>query len=271
VSIQRGYWTANPAEQAALGARVLESLTWAETLRLHHLNCLEYLMEGGEGASWRRAGAVVDRDEGTESPALARCRATAHRLLTEHSPYRPRFCMVWQGEANTSGHREPDRQGWLRNASMTHLGCVETIRLDAKKKPREIAFLPLDDIRALEFVQPALFRFAKVLYDDGRDDEIVQVPLVYGVSWMTAQAPDHDATTSRHVGRLEVEGRSYVIAIGRQDFAIAPQRDGEESRIGLGSVGELMVALESNDPRFEQKCRSRGLNPNRGEPGDTPL
>ena len=30
---------------------------------------------------------------------------------------------------------------------------------------------------------------------------------------------------------------------------------------GLGSIGEIMVVLFWDDPKFDQKCRARGLDP----------
>ena len=31
--------------------------------------------------------------------------------------------------------------------------------------------------------------------------------------------------------------------------------------VGLGNIGEIMITLSVDDPRFEQKCRARGLDP----------
>ena len=34
-----------------------------------------------------------------------------------------------------------------------------------------------------------------------------------------------------------------------------------QSLFGLGSIGEIMIALYMNDPTFDQKCKARGLDP----------
>ena len=34
-----------------------------------------------------------------------------------------------------------------------------------------------------------------------------------------------------------------------------------QSLFGLGSIGEIMVALFVDDPKFNQKCMARGLDP----------
>ncbi len=34
-----------------------------------------------------------------------------------------------------------------------------------------------------------------------------------------------------------------------------------QSIFGISSVGEIMIGLEINDPKFEIKCKARGLDP----------
>ena len=181
-------------------------------------------------------------------------------LTSNDSPYRPRHVAVWQGKAGESDMRKPDLQGVLRNASLTHLGCVEVLRLDSHLQPVEICFVPFDSLRGIRFAGQALFRYAKLLYDDGRSEELVLVPLLYGVSWSTPNAFDQDGTLTRFLCTVHVEGHEsqYSIGVGHQDFLID---GGGQTLFGLGSVGELMVALVTDDPRFAEKCRVRGLDP----------
>lgn len=254
LAIQRAYWSPAPVERALLRSRDPSSLTWAELLRLHHLNCIEYLEEGGEQAAWR----IVEESEveETETPVLARCGDTARRLLATESPYRARHCEIWQGE---SGDQEPALRGWMRNASLTHLGCLEIIRLDAQNHPREIAFVPLDDLRGLSFAPPALFRAARLYYDDGRADEIVLVPLLYACTWLSRDEVLRSGRLTRLVGYTQVGEQSIGFGVGHQDFVI--DTGGGQTLFGLGSVRELAVALETTDPRFDLKCRSRGADP----------
>jgi hypothetical protein len=174
LAIQRAHWSPDPAEQALLRSRHPASLCWADWLRLHHLNCIEYLWKGGEQAVWRRDDEVDAPDN--ESLALARCGETARLLLAPESPYRARHCEFRSEESGGPGAAV---RGWTRNASLTHLGCLEVIRLDGQNDPREIAFVPFDDLRAVVFASPALFRAARLFYDEGRVDEIVLVPLLY--------------------------------------------------------------------------------------------
>jgi len=90
----------------------------------------------------------------------------------------------------------------------------------------------------------------------------VIVPLLYGISWLTGSRFDHDGSLTRWVAHLPVEGLEPKpgIGVGHQDFVLETET-GETSLVGHGSVGEIMVALEIGDPRFELKCRSRGLDP----------
>lgn len=145
------------------------------------------------------------------------------------------------------------------NASLTHLGSLEVIRLDDQGLPRELDFIPLDDIRGIILASPTLFRGAKVFYDDGRDDEILLVPLIYGVSWSTNNEYYRSGRMTRFASFVNLDGRSIGIGYGQQDWKVPTE--GGETLFGLRSVGEVMVALEVGDPRFELKCRARGLDP----------
>lgn len=262
MQLQCTYWTYNPDEKAALLARYPESLSWSEALRLHHLTCLELL--SSEEGSAQLMGDLEGSYFAPKGTAYELCRELVQRLLSQDSPYRVRHCNIWQGEAGQSGQRPPDLQGQLRNASLTHLGCLEVIHLGNQNQVRELSFIPFDDIRGVLFAQPSLFRAGKVLYEDS-SEEIVYIPLIYGVSWVTDIKYDHDGTMTRFRCHLPVDGLDMHIGIGigigHQDFLLtAPEAEGEYL-LGLGSIGEIMFASELNDPKFDQRCRSRGLDP----------
>ena len=251
MQLQRTYWTYNPDEKAALLARYPDSLSWSEILRLHHLTCLE-LLSSEEG----NAQLMGDQEGSMDAPkgaAYDLCRELAQRLLSQDSPYRVRHCDIWKGEAGQSGQRPPDLQGQLRNASLTHLGCLEVVHLDEQNHPKELSFIPFDDIRGVLFAQPSLFRAAKVLYEDSRE-EIVYIPLIYGVSWLTDNKYDHDGTMTRFRCHLRFDefNMAIGIGIGHQDFILTgPEAESIGTLFGLGSIGEIMVALELNDPKFD--------------------
>jgi hypothetical protein len=260
VRLQRDYWTYRPEEHAALRARDWQALSWAERLRLHHLHCLEVIQQ----EPFRRELAGDDVEPG-ERPGPTkvqhRCRESAERLLAPDSPCRPRYGMVWQGMLDPQERRQPDLEGDLVNPSLTHLGCLEVMRLNEQMQPRELAFVPFDDIHMLAFASPKLFRAARLFYDDGRPSEVVFVPLLYGLSW-------HNRSEYHRSGRLtsffaypggDGPAAEFGMGLGQQDLSLK----GKEQRtlFGLGSVAQLAFALDIADPRFDLKCRARGLDP----------
>lgn len=257
IQLQHAYWTHNPTEKAALLIRYPASLSWTETLRLHHLVCLE-LLSSKEGNP-QLMGEVMQLDA-PKGDTHDLCQALLQRLLSQNSPYKARHCAIWQGEAGQSGRRPPDMQGQLQNASLTHLGCLEVIRLDSQNQPKELAFIPFDDLRGVLFAQPSLFRAAKILYEDSKE-EIVLAPMIYGISWLTNNEFDHDGTMTRFCCQLPIDEFDMGIGVGHQDFVLAVPKTKDKQLLGLGSIGEVMIALELNDPKFDQKCRSRGLEP----------
>lgn len=42
---------------------------------------------------------------------------------------------------------------------------------------------------------------------------------------------------------------------------LTESESGENSLVGMGSVGELLMGLEVDDLRFDEKCRARSLDP----------
>jgi hypothetical protein len=257
-AIQQQYWTLNPDEKKRLLEKGVDDLAWDQALRLLHLACLEMISDG----SGREQLDSEELEPGDAPPGENRDLIVrlVRRLRSESSPYKPRHVAVWQGEAGESDKREPDLQGVFRNASLTHLGCIEVIRLDSKQQPAELTFIPLDEIRGAVFASPALFRPEKFFFDDGRPDEIVLVPLLYGISWLSPIDFDQDGTATRFICAIEIEEGQMALSVGvgHQDFVIEGER---LALFGLGSIAEIMVTLLMDDPKFDQKCKARGLDP----------
>jgi hypothetical protein len=251
-ALQVAYWSYDEAEKRALEGRPLDALSWPELLRLHHLACLELL----RSPTGRRQLAGRDSDEPLRDGL---CRETITRLLCPESPYRERHCEVWR--AGPEASEVADMGGPLANASLTHAGCLEVIRLDETDTPTELAFVPFDEIRGVVLGPSALFRMARLAYEDGRE-EIVLVPLLYGLSWLTDEEHLRDGSMTRFCCHVDVPGRgaSLGIGVGHQDLMLRGD-DGSQMLFGLGSVGEIATSLETSDPNFDAKCRGRGLDP----------
>lgn len=197
VELQQAYWMRNVEEQSQLEARGVEGLSWRERLRLHHLTCLQRIYSGSERAT-----------------ATEKCRQSVRRLIAFDSPYRPRVAMIWQGQ---SSNRDPDMLGNFLNASLTHIGCLEIYRVDAANLPTEIDFVSFDDLCGVGFAPPNLIRTAKLLYDDG-SDEIVLVPMLYGVTWAIGKEDDR---AGRRPGSLRTCTMRKPVSLGRPGLAWA--------------------------------------------------
>jgi hypothetical protein len=267
--IQKGYWRFDAKEKANLVRSGPLNLRWPEMLRLNHLCCLEtlqtkrgqrYLRDADAYGQDLQAGTVSDSYPGLD---LEFWPEMLQKLVSDESPYRPRVCLVWQVKSAAANPRQPDLQGSFLNASITHLGSFEVIRADAEMKPRELDFIALDELAGLVLDRSAPFCSARLMYDDQREAEVVWIPLLYGISWMSPQAYDRDGSFTRFVGNknIKIEGfnQSLGIGIGHQDLRIDNPHTDASMLFGLGSLAELSVALRVDDPKFEQKCRARGL------------
>lgn len=245
--MQRAYWTHDAEEQRRLEARGVDQLGWRDLLRLHHLSCLQRL----SGEPERGTAAEIGLQ-------------TAHRLLSSDSPYRPRMAMIWQAHAAQPGAGdEPSLTGDLLNASLSHLGCLEVYRLDATNQPSQIDFVSFDELSAVMFAAPSLMRAAKLFYEGGRE-EIVLVPLLYGLTWAIGDELDRAGRMTRFVAHLDSEALGAYgasgVGVGHQDLTIRG-REGEGSLFGLGSVAKLSFPLDMSDPRFDERARGRGIDP----------
>jgi hypothetical protein len=258
--LQQRYWSLDADELRALLERFPDGLTWPERLRLHHLACLELLGD-----------QPVDADELAPSSerAVELVQRTSRLLIAEESPYRPRLAFVYGGAGEVNRREDPDLQGTLYNASLTHLGAVEVIRTDAAVNPVEVAFVSLDELNVLDFPRPpARLCVAEIGYEDRRS-EMVLVPLLYGVSWRSSLASDTDISMTRFVCHVEIADvaeataarvRTHLgVGVGHQDLAIAIE--GGQTLLGLGSLRQIEFPLVMWDPRFDERCRRRGIDP----------
>jgi hypothetical protein len=257
--IQQEYWTPNREEKTRLLEKNVDDLPWEDTLRLLHLVCLEIVSNGAAREQLERLDRELDEADsppGENRDLLVRL---VRRLRSQASPYKPRHVAVWRGNAGRSDEREADLHGVCRNASLTHLGCLEVIRLDHEKQPAELAFISFNQLRGAVFASPAVFRYGKLFFDNGHRDEIVLVPMLYGISWLSPHAFDHDGSMTRFVCFVPAEDgeRALSIGVGHQDLAV--EADGE-TLLGLGSIGEIAIVLFVDDPKFAQKCMARGLD-----------
>jgi hypothetical protein len=245
--MQLAYWKHDPAEQARLESRPVEQLAPAERLRLHHLYCLAKL------------GPETDRTSASE-----KCLRSLRALFVPESPFRPRTAFIWKsGGAPSQSERDPDLQGELLNPSLTHVGVLEVIRVDAENRPVKLDFVGFDELSGVIFAPPSVFRPAKLFYEDGRQ-EIVSLPLLYGLTWTRGNQYDRSGQMTRFVGHLEGDDvatlGAFGIGLGQQDLSIRAA-DGGATLFGVGSVGEISFPLDMRDPRFDEKARARGIDP----------
>ena len=249
IRLQQRYWTFDPDELADLLAQGPDSLEWGERLRLHHLLCM------------RRVAGMESSEEESEQ-----LRQSVRWLTASDSPYRPQAAGVWQGAQATPGRgSEPQLQGDFLNPSLTHLGSLEVFRLDDNHRPVSIDFVGFDDLSGVAFASPALIRAAKLFRDDG-SDELVFVPLLYGLTGRFGNDFDRAGQMTRFLAHLDGEDLppfgATGIGVGQQDLSIASP-DGGASMFGLGSVAEIIFPLDLRDPRFDEKARLRGIDPDK--------
>lgn len=133
----------------------------------------------------------------------------------------------------------------------------------ANRPPSRMDFVSFDDLAGVGFAPPHLIRGAKLYYEDGRA-EIVRLPLLYGLTWAIGNQHDRAGRMTRFVGNLNDAdiGRlgASGLGVGHQDFKLR-REDGGGNLLGLGSVSEIAFPLDMGDPRFDEKARARGLDP----------
>lgn len=221
--LTRTYWTRAPDELARLGPEV-DSLPWPKLLRLHHLLCLELIHATG---SLKRDSLSADLPVGPTTDLYLR---SAARLMGAGSPYLPRAATVIQRPRGTV--QLPPRQGQLYNASASHHGALEVIRLE-NNHPVALDFLGFSQLVSVKLGPPSLFPPANVSSVGGRN-EVFCLPLLYGPSWFSEEPTDQNGSMTRFMGHhANVQGG---IGLGHQDYMC----DGV--MFGLGSVMQIDFA-----------------------------
>lgn len=309
IALQKRYWRDDPDERAELEARLGEAPTgiggpegeasWAARLRLHHLRCLALL--DAEDLLLRRAllapeaerpsPAQVEAAEAELAPLRAAVAASAKLLLARRSPYRPRHGFAWLGAGPPEGEDIPysDFQGRCLDASLSHLGSLEYLRLDGDSlEPVALEFLAFDELMTLSFapreggdaVDQPPFRPARILREYGREDILALVPLRAGLSWFGHEPELLRGAGERGVSPIELAGladpakrasharhdrRALELRAGLTRLQILSDyaEDGDEGLCSftLASAYQLSLAIDQDDPRFAAKCQGRGLDP----------
>lgn len=250
--LQRSYWSPAPQEKAQLAQR-FAALDWRELFRLHHLVCVDLLHAAGLTAK-PSVGALERMLRAPVGPDAELCVKTATRLLLPESPYRSRRAFVFHRRAGVPlSQRSPEHKGELRNTSITHLGALEVICLDAQQKPSKVDFVPFGAIRSVNFGPPSLFPPARLDYEEEGRSDVAWLPLLYGPSWFSQEPTDQDGSTTRfvcHTARLPAG-----VGLGHQDFTAGT------SVFGLGSLEAVEFPLDASAPDFDERCRKRGFDP----------
>jgi hypothetical protein len=253
LELQKKYWTFNIHEKEVYISRYPNNLSWSELLRLNHLICMEIINQD-EVRHQLNSGNLKSEIHAAQED-LDLYREITRKLVSDKSPYRPRYCSVWQGKQDY-----PSFTGKFYNISATHLASMEVIRLDENKTPVSIDFIPLDELHGVILGSYATFRLARVGYEFGKSDEIVLIPLIYGISWNFDNYGLKDGSSTVFINHLDIpQYRLLSIGLGHQNFTCESDR----YLLALGTINEIEVALEMVDSRFEEKCRGRGLDPAR--------
>lgn len=256
-ALQRRYWAFHRPEFARLRDKLQKGTTWEERLRLLHL-CCAGLLATPEGKDALQGDSA---QEASFHPLCKVVSAVVSMLLEKSSPYRPRNSAIWQGSQPPTDDQQPDLVGFARNASLSHLGCLEYITLDENRRPERLAFLPLHRMRQLLLGKPALFRSAKIVHED-QTEEVVLLPLIYGFSWASSELADQDGTSARFVLPVKVAGyqQPLGIGLGHQEWLIAGEKG--DTLVRLGAISLVDMPLDVRDSDWEEKARLRGLDLN---------
>jgi hypothetical protein len=288
IALQKRYWAPAPEELGELEGRGLAGIDWGDKLRLHHLRCLA-LLDGREGVLRRGLLAPVDErprveeiENGIDPVLRERVAASAKVLLGRGSPYRPRHGFAWLGDGPPEGDAVPysDFQGRVVNGSITHLGCVEIIRLDPTTlEPAGIEFVAFDEIMTLargpRGDAGGPFVPARILREYGQGELVVLLPLRYGLSWFALEPEVLRGEVGHEVAGMQLRGladatksfsepldrRMLGIQIGRQRLEVLSDYVQEGlGRFELWEAYQISLAIDQDDPRFDDKCRGRGLD-----------
>lgn len=284
IELQKAYWRPNPERWRELEGQGLDALDWPDRLRLHHQRCLALLDVDNGALRHALLAPASEASTAVTSAGLAheQVAASAKVLLARRSPFRPRHGFVWLGEQAPAGDAVPysDFQGRMLDASLTHLGSLEVVRLDDEFEPAALEFIAFDEIMTVSrgrLTDPAApFVPARILREYGLPELIVWLPLRHGLTWFAFEPTLVRGLARRSVAATELgnladpskalgnalDRRPLGICVGPQQFEVLSDYAQEGlGRFELRAAYQLSLAIDQDDPRFVDKCRGRGLDP----------
>ena len=103
------------------------------------------------------------------------------------------------------------------------------------------------ELAGVLFAPSGLIRSAKLFYQSGRE-EVVLVPLLYGLTWAIGKEYERAGRMTRFVAHLDSKDISPSwasgIGVGQQDLSIHDE-DGKGNLFGLGTVSEITFAPDT--------------------------
>src|SRR5690606_17120793 len=153
-------------------------------------------------------------------------------------------------------------------AALTHLGAIEVLSLDDNLQPQRIEFLPFDELMTLASPAGPPFRGARVLPEYGQRARVVLLPRVYGLTWRVPIAELLRGEDTRTFGRLDGGSQTAEPLAGATVFALGAQKlrsasdfaDEGLQEFRLAECYQVSLAIDADDPRFDEKCRGRGID-----------
>ena len=211
LEVQSKHWRTNFDMKAYFLNKGIQNLEWSELFLLHQYLCSE-LLSIGPGRAQVMDGSLANNacPEGERKELLLKI---CQKLCSPESPYRP--C---EGTLHFKGIARPALSGLLKNASSTHLGTIELIRLTKDGYPDSLTFTCFEEIQSIQFLTDGAYRLTKVAFRDEEKEEYFLAPTLYGLSLLSPHVFDQDASTSRYLCALQVEGTSLSIALGQQEI-----------------------------------------------------
>ena len=237
--LQAEYWRLDPSLLRSLRELPYEELKWPEALRLHHQLCLE----------------LLDRDEIELSSEHARL---ITHLCAPNSPYRPRHAFAWEGDGPPEGDDIPysTHQGRLANACLSHLASLEVVTLDEKLQPKALEFLPFDELMTIAAAPTGDARGARLLMEYGKGERVVLLAESYGLEEALEVSELVELRLPPPLAPTQLLGTGPQRLRRLSDFAAEGLAE-----FPLSNCYQISLAIEAEDPRFEQKCRGRELDP----------
>jgi hypothetical protein len=208
-TLQDHYWSVNNKEKEALLAQFPEDLDWKGLLRLHHLLCMEALDTSTGGLSQTKTPSSPSWE------IRLLLNKTTNKLLHDKSPYRPRYCEI-EFDILTRQKHFKRISGVLMNASLTHLGSIEVIRINPELHPVSIDFIPLERVHSIMNNTKG----ALVTYTDKKEKDICYLASHYFYSSACHQFINREQTDYIYI--LKQDNHNYLpgIGLGVQEFMI---------------------------------------------------